>query len=145
MKILIILLIFSLSLTTFFIADSYASEHRAPTSHHSIPEILLQIEVRNSDGFLVSYLEPSRIFLRNIGLIHDFLDEQEYKKIVSINGIIYQQIEWKHKGLITTTGDQQSGYGVGHLGYEILHARINGSISGEGDIVTAYWRITRTI
>ena len=145
MKILIILLLFSLSLTTFFIADSYAGGPIAPRSHQSLPEILLQIEVRNSDGFLVSYLEPSRIYLRNIGLIHDFLDEQESKKIVTIYGRAYEQIEWKHKGLITTTGDQQSGYGVGHLGYEVLHARLNGSISGEGDIVTAFWRITRTI
>lgn len=147
MKILIILLIFSLSLGTYFLVDSKAqiSEKIAPTSHPSLSQIVLQIEVRNSDGVLVFYQEPSKYFLRNIDLIHDFLDNKSKRSIVTINGEKYEQIEWKTKTYTSSSWDQQSGYGLGWQGFEILHARLNGSISQEGDIVTAHWKVYRPI
>ena len=136
-----------MSLGTYFIADSNASSHIAPTSHQSIPQIILQIEVRNSDGVLVSYIEPSIFFLRNIFLIHDYLDSKadRTKTIVTIDGKKYEQVEWKFKSSILESYDQQSGYQLGYQGYGILNARLNGSISNAGDIVTVYWKITRTV
>ena len=134
-----------MSFGTFFLADSYAGTVAAPRSHSDFQEVLLQIVVHNSDGMLVSYIEPGIFYFRNIELLHDFLDEQEDKKIVTIDGKQHEQIDWKYKYITRKSGDQQSGYEIGHKGYGILNARLNGSISGEGDIVTAYWRIIRAI
>ena len=133
---------------TFFLADSHAQvKNIAPISDTSLPEIILQIEVRNSDGVLVSYIEPSIFYLRNIFLIHEYLDQksEDKKTIVTINGKKYEQIEWNFKSKIRESWDQQSGYQLGYKGYGILNARLNGSISQEGDTATAYWKITRPI
>ena len=133
---------------TFFLTDSHAQvKNIAPVSDTSLPEIILQIEVRNSDGVLVSYIEPSLFYLRNIAMIHDYLDakSEEKKTIVTFNGKKYEQIEWYFKSKIRDSWDQQSGYQLGYKGYGILNARLNGSISQEGDTVTAYWKITRPI
>ncbi len=148
LKILIIFLFLVGFVGTFFLVDSHAQVvNIAPLSDASLPEIILQIEVRNSDGVLVSYIEPSLFYLRNIPMIHDYLDQksEEKKTIVTINGKKYEQIEWNFKSKTTESWDQQSGYQLGYQGYGILNARLNGSISLEGDIVTAYWKITRPI
>ncbi len=146
LKILIILLIVVMSIGTFFIANSYASSHIAPTYHPSL-SVVLQIEIRNSDGVLVAYIEPSIFYLRNINLIHDYLDQKDEKNktILTIDENTYEVIEWSHKSKIRESWEQQSGYQLGYKGYGILNARLNGSISQEGDIVTAYWKITRPV
>ena len=148
MKILIIFLFLVGFVGTFFLADSHAQvKNLAPLTDTSLPEIVLQIEVRNSDGVLVSYIEPSMFYLRNIFLIHDYLDQksEDKKTIVTINGKKYEEIEWRYKTKTMESWNQQSGYQIGHKGFGIISARLNGSISQEGDVVKAYWKITRPI
>jgi hypothetical protein len=136
-----------MSFGTFFLTDIHAQgkEKIAPTTHESIREIILQIQVRNSDGALVSYTEPSIFYLRNIFMIHDYLDSKsdDRKSVVTIDGKKYEQIEWKFQSVVQDSYDQQSGYQLGYQGYGILNARLNGAISNAGDTVSVYWKITR--
>ena len=93
MKIPIILLIFVMVFGTVFYANSSAIlGPAAPMSHESLPQILVQIEVRNSDGVLISYIEPTVFYLTNLYLIHKYLDERE-SEIVVIDGKSYEQFE----------------------------------------------------
>ena len=78
---------------TFFIVNSNALiGPSAPMEDPSIPELSLQMIVRNSDGVLVTYIEPTNFYLSNMYLIHKFLDEKENKSIITIDGKSYEQL-----------------------------------------------------
>ena len=146
MKILLIFLIFVMFLGTFFLADSNALIGPAAAREDpSLPEISLQIQHRNSDGVLVTYIEPSIFYLRNVNMIHEFLDAQENKTIIIIDGKSYEQIKFEFEGYFTTSGNQRSGYNIGWEGLQVLNARHNGYITEAGDTITASWKIIRTI
>ncbi len=114
MKILIIFLIFVTSLGFFFLADSNALVGpAAPREDPSLLEISLQLTLRNSDGMLVAYLEPTNFWLRNVNMIHQFLDEQENKTIIFIDGKKYEQIEFEFEHSSTVRGNQISTYILG--------------------------------
>ena len=146
MKILIVVLIFGMFLGTFFLANSNALVGpAAPREDPSLPQISLQLQLRNSEGILVAYIEPSIFYLRNVYLIHEFLDAQENKTTIIIDGKSYEQIKFEFKHYSTTGGEQMPGYQVGWEGFGVLTSRNNGYISGAGDTLTASWKIIRTI
>jgi len=147
MKILLIILIFVMSLGIFFLTESNALVGlQAAREDPSLPEISLQLTLRNSDGILVAYLEPQTFWLRNVNMIHQFLDEQENKTIIFIDGKKYEQIEFEFEHYSPTRGDQQSTYILGLEGFGgILNAEFNGYISEVGDTLTASWKIIRTL
>ncbi len=146
MKILLIILIFVMSLGIFSLADSYAFVGTAaPREHPSLPYISLQITVRNSDGMLVTYNEPQVFWLRNVGFIHQFLDEQEKKTIIYIDGKKHEQIEFERRHYYSTGGGQISMYILGWEGNGIINAEMNGYISEVGDTLTTNWKIIRPV
>ena len=146
MKILLIILIFVISLGIFSLADSNAYVGpTAPREHPSLPYISLQITVRNSDGMLVTYNEPQVFWLRNVDFIHQFLDEQEKKTIIYIDGKKHEQIEFEYKQYFRNSGDQLSMWIIWWEGNGIMHAEINGYITEVGDTMTATWKIIRTV
>jgi len=146
MKILLIILIFVMALGIFFIDDSNAfTGPGAPREHPSLPYISLQIIVHNSDGVLVTYNEPQVFWLRNVNFIHQFLDEQERKTIIYIDGKKHEQIEFEYKQYFTNRGYQISMWTIWWEGYGILNGEINGYITEVGDTMTATWKIIRTV
>ena len=146
MKILLIILIFVMSLGIFFFADSNALVGpAAPREDPSLPQISLQLQHRNSDGVLVTYIEPSIFYLRNVNMIHEFLDAQENKTIIIIDGKSYEQIKFEFEGYSATSGNQRAGYNIGWKGFQVLNARHNAYITEAGDTITASWKIIRTI
>jgi len=146
MKILLIILIFVMSFGIFFIADSNAFVGTAsPREHPSLPYISLQIIVHNSDGMLVTYNEPQIFWLRDVNSIHQFLDEQERKTIIYIDGKKHEQIEFEYKQYFKNRGYQISMWIVYWEGYGVLNAEINGYITEVGDTMTATWKIIRTV
>ena len=145
MKIPIILLIFAVSLGTFFINDSNALVGPpAPREDPSLPEISVQIQVRNSDGVLVNYIEPSIFYLNNVYLIHQYLDAQENKKIIIIDGKSYEQIQFEFKYTERSTG-QRASYSLYQDGFGVLTTRFNGFLGEPGDTQILSWKIVRTI
>ena len=146
MKILLIILIFVMSLGIFFLTESNALVGpSAPREDPSLPEISLQLTLRNSDGMLVAYIEPQNFWLRNVNLIHQFLDEQENKTIIFIDGKKHEQIEFEFEHYYSTGGNQISMYVLGWEGFGIINAEMNGYISEVGDTMTATWKIIRTV
>lgn len=146
MRFLIILLIVVASVGTFFISSSDALiAPAAPRYDPSLPEISLQLEYRDSNGMLVAYIEPSIFYLRNIPLIHDMLDSKENKTVFTKDGQQYEKVEFEIVTRSTASGEQKAGYSVGWGGYGVLWARYNGILSGDGDTLTAYWKIVRPI
>jgi len=131
---------------TFFIPNSHALiGPPAPGEDPSLPHISLQIVVRNSDGALVTYLEPTIFYLINVNYIHQFLDVQENKTIIVEDGISYEQIEFESTHYTTSTGYQKASYGISWKGINPLSTTFNGYISEDGDSFTATWKIIRTI
>jgi len=94
---------------------------------------------------LVTYNEPQVFWLRNINFIHQFLDEQEKKTIIYIDGKKHEQIEFGKKQYFRNGGGQISMYILGWEGAGILNAEMNGYISEVGDTLTTYWKIIRPV
>ncbi len=135
-----------MSLGIFFLTESNALVGpSAPREDPSLPEISLQLTLRNSDGMLVAYLEPTNFWLRNVNLIHQFLDVQEKKTIIYIDGKKHEQIEFGFEHYYGTGGNQISMYVLGWEGNGIINAEMNGYISEVGDTMTATWKIIRTV
>ena len=146
MKFLIIFLIAAVSVGTLVVSNADALLGPvAPRSDPSLPEISLQLEYRDSNGYLVAYIEPSIFYLRNIPLIHEMLDSKENVEVFTKDGIQYEKIQWQIVTHSTASGEQKAGYSVGWGGYGVLWARYNGILSGEGDTLTAHWTIVRPI
>jgi len=78
MKILIFLLIFVISIT--LVGESYAQRQSAPQEDPSLHEVFLQLQLRNSEGQLITYIEPSTMYIRYLKMVHEFLDTKENKK-----------------------------------------------------------------
>lgn len=145
MKILLIFLIFITFSGIFFLTDSNALiGPAAPTEDPSLPQISLQLQVRNSDGMLVAYMEPTVCYLTNVYLIHEFLDAQENKTTIIINGKKHEQIKFEYKHY-SVTSEQKATYLFAWKGFNPLVCIFDGYISEAGDAITASWKIIRTI
>jgi len=77
MRIQIFLLIFILILGFNLVNDSYGQQEIAPSEDPSLPEVSLQMELRNSEGQLVTYIEPTTLYIINIYMVHEFLDTKK--------------------------------------------------------------------
>jgi len=146
MKTSIVLLIFVLFIGTFFLIDSEALiVPPAPRSDPSITEISIQMVLRNSDGMLVDYREPTMIYLNNVYLLHQFLDAQEKKTIINKDGNNYEQIEFEYQHISRVGGLQKASYSLSWEGFSVLTTRYDGYISEIGDTFEISWKIVRII
>ena len=145
MKIPIILLIFVMFFGTFFIVNSNALiGPSAPMEDPSIPELSLQMIVRNSDGVLVTYIEPTNFYFSNIYLIHQNLDGRENKNIIVKDGKSFEQFKFGYTHYDSSDG-QRASYSIWEQGFSVLTSRFSGFLSQPGDTQTTMWSITRTI
>jgi len=145
MKIPIIIFIFVIGFGTFFYANSDAIlGPPAPLSHPSLPEILVQIQVRNSDGVLVAYIEPTVFYHTNVYLIHKRLNGLEAKTTFMIDGKSYEQFELEFYH-VDSYRAQRASYSLMQDGIGVLVSRYDGFIGDAGDLQTVSWRITRAI
>ena len=149
MKIPIILLIFVMCFGTFFYAHSNAIlGPSAPLSDPSIPEITVQIQIRNSDGVLVTYIEPTIFYHSNMYLMHKYLDLQENKKNpIIIDGESFVgtetfELEFNH---VDRSRSQKASYSLWQDGIGFMTVRYNGFIGEPGDLQKISWKIIRAI
>ncbi len=136
-----IILIFLLFFGSSLLSNAYAQG--APHEDPSLPEVSLQLVLRNSDGQLLAYVEPSLTWLRNIWLIHEYLDTVDNRTIITKDGKNYEQIQFGR----TETGfsGQITTYSLWYKGYPVLTFTHDGYMAQTDDVITASWKIIRTI
>ena len=110
-------------------------------------QVLLQLQIRNSEGHLVSYVEGTKIIDIQQNLLNEYLDEKPNKKIIVKEGKIYELIQWHaktekfdkvHANAIFQLWVKKDGEWLAPL--IIVH---NGYQVEPGDTATVYWTIMR--
>ena len=144
MRIQIFLLVFVFIFGFILIDNSYGQGYTAPREDPSLLQVSLQLQLRNSEGQLVTYLEPTVMYIRNIAMVHGFLDTIEDKKIIEKNGEKFELIQFDSKAFFSTT-KQIATYGMVYKGTHVLLFRHDGYITSPGDTLDISWKIIRTI
>jgi len=144
MRIQIFLLVFVFIFGFILIDNSYGQGYTAPREDPSLLQVSLQLQLRNSEGQLVTYLEPTGMYIRNIAMVHGFLDTIEDKKIIEKNGEKFELIQFDSKAFFSTT-KQIATYGMFYKGTHVLLFRHDGYITSPGDTLDISWKIIRTI
>jgi len=142
MKILIFLLIFVISIT--LVGESYAQMQKDPQEDPSLFEVSLKLQLRNSDGQLITYIEPTTMYIRNIEMVHEYLDTKENKKIIEKDGITLESIQYEQTFRFSET-KQIATLGMVYKDTFVLLFRHDGYLTSPGDTLDAFWKITRTI
>ena len=110
-------------------------------------QVLLQLQIRNSEGHLVSYVEGTKIVTIRQIFLNEYLDEKPNKKIIVKEGKNYELIQWQartekfnrfHVQAMFQLHIQKDGEWVTPL--TIIH---NGYQVEPGDTITVYWTIMR--
>ena len=120
MKIFLSILTLFVIFSFIFIGTSYGA---LPRDHPSLTEISLQYELRNSNGQLIAYYEPTLSYIIDLAMIHENLDSKENKSIVVRDGINYEQIQYVERGILSSFS-QYSSYDMIYKGK--VYAKING-------------------
>ena len=121
---------------------SYAQVH--PQEDPSLYDVSLQLQLRNSEGQLITYIEPTIMYIKNIKLVHEFLDTKENKKIIEKDGEKLELIQYEQ----IFRFDKTAQYSTLQMRYNndyVLLFRHDGYFTSPGDTVDAFWKITRTI
>jgi len=127
-----------------FVSDSYGII--ITREHQTLPEVSLQLILRNSDGQLVTYVEPTNMYIVNISDTHVFLDQLEdsERKNIIKDGKNLEIIKFVETGTFSDSGHYAS-YGIVFDDYQPLLFRHDGYLTHPGDVFTASWKIIRTI
>jgi hypothetical protein len=141
MRIHLFLLVFVVGFA--LVGNSYGQTDEAPQEDPSLPEVSLQLQLRNSDGQLVTYIEPTTMYILNIKLVHEFLDTKE-NKIVEKDGEMFEVIQYKQTFRLDDTA-QYATYGMSYKGDFPLLFRHDAYLSAPGDTLDVFWKIVRTI
>ena len=144
MKVLIFLLIFVIGIT--LVDESYGQSTPFPHEDPSLVQVSLQLQLRNSEGQLITYIEPSRtsMYIVNINMVHEFLDTKENKKIIEKDGETFEVI--KYEQLFRFYENKQyATLAMVYKNTEILLFRHDAYLSEPGDTLDAFWKIVRTI
>jgi len=141
MKIFLTILTLFVIFSFIFIGTSYGD---LPRDHPSLTEISLQYELRNSNGQLLAYYEPTLSYIIDLAMIHENLDSKENKSIVVRDGINYEQIQYVERGILSLFS-QYSSYDMIYKGKGVLAMRHDGYLGEPGDSFKVVWTIVRPI
>jgi len=144
MRIQIFLFTFVLILGFTLVNDSYGQRPEAPREHPSLPEVSLQLQLRNSEGQLITYIEPTTMLIINIFMVHEFLDTIENKTIIEKDGQMFELIQYESTASFDTT-KQIATFGMVYKGTFPLLFRHDGYLTSPGDTLYVSWKIIRTI
>ncbi len=141
-----IILIFLLCLISIGVTSFSFAQFVAVDSHTKVPEVMLQLELRDSDENFITYIEAKQIIaIDHLGL-NEFLDNQNYKKFLIKDGKAYEIIQWQGQTekLKKHAYSQFDLWKSGQDGFErILTVRHNSYQTQHGDTLTVYWTIVR--
>jgi len=142
MKVLIFLLIFVIGIT--LVVESYGQKQGYPNEDPSLYDVSLQLQLRNSEGQLITYIEPTTMYIANIKLVHEFLDTKENKKIIEKGGETLEVIQYEQTFRFSET-KQIATIQMFYQNDFVLLFRFDGFLTAPGDTLDASWKIIRTI
>ena len=133
---LIFLIIFCFTL----VETSYGA---LPTDHPSLTEVNLQYVLRNSEGQLIGYYEPTLMYIINLDLVHENLDTKN-KTIIERDGKSFEKIQYEERGILRVYA-QYSSYDMIYKGSIALAMRHDGYLGEPGDSFNIIWTIVRPV
>lgn len=112
-----------------------------------LPEVLLQLQLRNSDGQLFAYIEGTKIVKPRPLLLNKYLDDKPNKKIITKEGKAFELIQWQGRTdrfnkvhsmalfqlKVPIDDEYRNALLINHEAYQIQ----------PGDTATVYWTIIR--
>ena len=105
----------------------------------SIVEVSIQIQIRDFEGRLVAYYEPTQTWV-NPKLVHEYLDTKENKSIILKDGKNLEVIKWEvsksYKG-----NELKTAWGT-TIG---ISSFSNGFLTEPGDTTTVTWKVVRPL
>ncbi len=141
MKFLIISLIILLSFSVGFVG---VTQGQNLEKYPSLAEVSLQIQLRDSDGQLVAYYEPTRIGILDSKLTHEYLDTKENKSIISKDGRNFEVIMWEQSQSYRG-GDYKSAFGFYKDGDLAIVNYVDGFLVEPGDTSSQFWTVVRPV
>jgi len=149
MKFLIISLIILFSFSVGIIGVTHgAIEYVVPTilfkDDPSFVEGYLQVQLRDSDGRLVAYYEPNRMWIVDSKLVHEYLDTKENKSIISKDGRNFEVIMWEQSESYRG-GELEMAYGFYQDGDLALADYADGFLAEPDDSSSQFWTIVRPV
>jgi hypothetical protein len=142
MKIPLVLLFFVIILGPIF-TNAYGFTP-FPQSDPSLPEISLQLLIRNSDGNLIAYVEPTIKYISNLHMLHKYLDTMQNKTIITKGGQSFEVIQSVHDEGFDTLA-QYSSFIFSYNGTDVLEFTHDGYIAGPGDTITVSLKVIRVV
>ena len=141
MKIQILLLVF---VGLFAIVQTSYAQEPYPQEDPSLYEVTLQLQLRDSEGQLITYIEPTTKYIANINMVHQFLDTKENKIVIEKEGKMFEEIRYEQTFGFSET-KQIATVGMWYEGNFVLLFRTDGFLTSPGDTLDAYWKIVRII
>jgi len=139
MKFLIISFIILFSLSVGFVGVTQG----IPWDDHTIVEVSIQVQLRDSEGRLLAYYEPTRSWV-DPKVIHRYMDTQENTSIILKDGKKYEVFELEQT--LTYRGNQlATGFVISQDGRVYNTAYSDAFLSEPGDVAFQSWKIVRLL
>jgi len=139
MKFLIISLFILFSLSVGFVGVTQG----IPWDDPSLLEVSLQVQLRDSEGRLLAYYEPTRSWV-DPKIIHEYLDTKENTKIIEKDGKKYEV--FKLEQTLTYSGNQlATGFVIFQDGRVYNTAFSDAFLPEPGDVAFQSWKIVRLL
>jgi len=142
-----IILISLLCLFLIGISSYSYAQYTVVDSHTKVPEVILQLELRDLDGNFLTYIETEQVIVIYPLELNKFLDNQIPKEFLIKDDKSYELIQWQGQ---TEKFDTQHAYSQfslwvpeQNLFREVLVLRHNSYQTQPGDTLTVYWTIIR--
>ena len=139
----LVIIIFSVTMA----GNSYAQTSLTPQSSQPA-QVYLQIEIRNSDGQLVAYVEPTVLYMYYPDLFNTYVDSKLNKTLITVDGKNYQQIQFEESGTFTVThtmAQYEMVYSTNGKNVALLTMIHDGYPEIPGDKVSALWTIIKPV
>jgi len=137
-------LIISLIILSFSVGFVGVTQGAILKDEPSFVEITLQIQLRDSGGQLVAYYEPTRIWVVDSKLTHEYLDTKENKSIISKDGRNLEVIMWEQSESYRG-GDYETAFGFYKDGDLAIVDFSDGFLAEPGDTSSQFWTVVRPV
>jgi len=137
-------LIISLIILSFSVGFVGVTQGAILKDEPSFVEITLQVQLRDSDGQLVAYYEPTRIWVPDSKLTHEYLDTKENKSIISKDGRNLEVITWEQSESYRG-GDYETAFGFYKDGDLAIVDYVDGFLVEPGDTSSQFWTVVRPV